>query len=211
MERLIQGTESQYKYDIPVAIDLKTEIIRKSLHLLIALVPTLASIDRIFTLIVLGLGTLTYVFAEKARREGYSIFFISDLTLIASRDRDKDRFVIGPVTLGLGAMLALFLYPREASTIAIYALAFGDSAASLIGKTFGKLSLPVIGDKTLTGSLACFAVVLFFTFQSTNSFEISFIIALGATVLEALPTKDLDNLIIPVGTGFIASLLIHFF
>ena len=57
---------------------------------------------------------------------------VSGLTVAAARPGDAG-FVLGPATLGLGAMLALLLYPLPASAIAIYALAFGDAAASVVG------------------------------------------------------------------------------
>jgi len=110
------------------------EIVRKALHLLIAFVPLLAGIDVRATMTLLAAGTLFYVFAERLRIEGQPVLLISDLTIIASRERDKGRFVLGPVTLGVGAMLSLLLYPSTAAAIAIYALAFGDGFASLAGK-----------------------------------------------------------------------------
>ncbi len=110
---------------------LQGEIVRKSLHLLIALVPFLASVSVPVTLSVLAAGTLFYTFAEASRRRGNPIFVVSDLTLIASREKDMGRFVLGPITLGLGAMLALILYPEPAASIAVFALAFGDGFAFL--------------------------------------------------------------------------------
>ena len=61
------------------------ELIRKALHLLIAFVPLLAAYDLRVTMMVLGGGTLFYIFAEKLRREGRTVFIVSDLTIIASR------------------------------------------------------------------------------------------------------------------------------
>ena len=88
------------------------ELVRKSLHLLVAIVPVLASVNLSATLTLLAMGTLFYAFAESSRRQGNPIFVVSDLTLIRARDRDKTGFVLGPVTLGLGAMVSLLLYPR---------------------------------------------------------------------------------------------------
>lgn len=197
-------------YSIFFSENLKKELVRKGLHILIAVVPFLASINLIFTVVFLGAGTLFYVFAEKARREGITIALISDLTLIASRDKDKNKFVLGPVTLGIGAMLALLFYPQEASAIAIYALAFGDSIASLAGKAFGNLKIPFCGKKTFVGTISCFIIVLFFTFFKTGNVSLSYLIALIAAVLEAFPTNDMDNIIMPLGTGLVASVFFNF-
>ena len=116
--------------------------------------------------------------------------------------------MLGPVTLGIGAMLALLLYPKTASTIAIFALAFGDSAAALIGKSVGGIRIPLTRGKTLAGSFACFAVVLAVTYRFTGNFSVSLVIALSASIFEALPATDMDNIILPVGTGFVASQLL---
>ncbi len=198
------------RYSIFFSEYFKKEIVRKALHLLIAVVPFLASINIIFTVVLLGSGTLLYVFAEKARMDGDSIAIISDLTLLASRARDTDRFVLGPVTLGIGAMLALLFYPLEISAIAIYALAFGDSIASLAGKAFGKLKIPFCGNKTFAGSISCFVVVLLFTYYRTGNVTLSYTIAIVATLLEVFPTKDMDNIIMPIGTGLAASFLLYY-
>lgn len=187
---------------------LRTEVIRKAIHLLVAVVPVVASFNHYLAVGLLGGGTLIYIFAEKARRSGYSVLLISDLTLIASRQHDRGRFVLGPVTLGIGAMLALLLYPKTASTIAIFALAFGDSAAALIGKSVGGIRIPLTRGKTLAGSFACFSVVLAVTYRFTGNFSVSLIIALSASIFEALPATDMDNIILPVGTGFVASQLL---
>jgi phytol kinase len=186
-------------------VELKGELVRKALHLLIALVPWLAAIDTKLTMVLLGAGTLFYVLAERLRLEGRPVFIVSDLTVIASRERDHGRFVLGPVTLGLGAMLCLLLYPSTAASIAIYALAFGDGFASLAGKTLRSPAIPFTRNKTLAGSLACFAVVLLSTWRLTTRLQDALIIATAATALELVPIRDFDNLILPVGTGFVAA------
>lgn len=192
---------------LPSAI--RHEILRKCIHLLIAFVPSLASLDMNLTMAVLAFGTLFYVFAEQARNRGVSIFLVSEVTVLASRDRDRGHFILSPVTLGVGAMLALMLYPLPASGAAIYALAFGDGLASLAGKLFGSIRIPLTGGKTLQGSLTCFVAVLIATLGVTRSLAFSAVIAGAATVLELLPTKDFDNIVLPVGTGLVAALLMR--
>ena len=188
--------------------EVKTEIFRKSIHILIAAVPFLASIHTPITLFLVAAGTLFYTVAEFMRTNGHTVFFVSKVTILASRDQDRGHFVLGPVTLGVGAMLALLLYPEPAATIAILALAFGDSISSLVGKMYGSIQIPFTGGKTFAGSFACLLVVSFVTYQITGNAGIAFMIGAIAAFLEALPTRDLDNIIMPVGTGFIASMLI---
>lgn len=181
------------------------EAVRKSLHLLVAFVPLLSSVDLSATVALLGVGTLFYSFAELSRRNGNAVLVVSDLTLIASRDRDRGHFVLGPVTLGLGAMLALLLYPEPAASIAIYALAFGDGVASLAGTLLRGPRIPLLKGKTLSGSGACFVVVFLTTYRITQRPWESLVVAASATILEAIPTGNFDNILVPVGVGLIAS------
>jgi dolichol kinase len=187
--------------------EIKTEIVRKSLHFLIALVPSLASINLSFTMIVLGFGTAFYAFAESMRMAGREIFLVSRITAVAARKRDKGRFVLGPVTLGLGALLALSFYPNPAAAVAIYALAFGDGFASLIGKLFGSIRIPFSGGKSVEGSLACFTAVFIASYLATGSVQGSFIIAGMTTMIELLPLRDFDNIAIPSMIGYLAVIL----
>jgi dolichol kinase len=186
--------------------DVKTELIRKSLHFLIALSPLMAALNRPATILILAAGTLSYAWMESLRLAGIQVPFVSSVTSMASRKRDKGRFVMGPVTLGLGALLALLLYPSPAASIAIYALAFGDGFASLVGKFFGRIRLPVLCGKSLEGSLACFIAVLVSAFRVSGNFRVALAAAFTATLVEALPLEDYDNLALPVTVGMAVSL-----
>ncbi|MFW6292019.1 MAG: diacylglycerol/polyprenol kinase family protein [Spirochaetota bacterium] len=186
---------------------LRSELVRKALHMLIALVPGIATFTGVEpTLAILGLGVLLYTGAEYRRINGHSVGFITELTVLASRPRDRGHFVAGPVTLGIGAMLALLLYPAPAAFLAIYALAFGDGIASLVGRAFGRIQLS--RGTTFEGSLACLLAVFASGVALTGNVAASLVIAVVATVLEGLPTDDMDNIILPVGVGLLTTLLL---
>lgn len=187
---------------------LRGELVRKSLHMLIAFVPSIAATAGVeIALVLLSLGTLVFTVSEYLRLNGHTVAIITPLTILASRGHDQDRFILGPVTLAVGAMLALLIYPATAAALAIYALAFGDGIASLFGRAFGQTK--IIAGKTLEGSLACFAAVWFITLLVTGRIEVALAIAAVATVLEALPIDDLDNAILPVGVGLVATVLLR--
>ncbi len=208
MEKILTATRYQIgRYGI-IGEELQKELFRKSIHVLIALVPLLASINIGVTLALLGSGTLVYTYTEMLRLSGRRVVLISRITMLAMRDRDQGHFVLGPVTLGIGAMIALLLYPEPAASIAIYSLAFGDSIASIVGKLLGRVRIPLAGGKTLAGSIACFFVVYFITNRITGNPIDSVLIALIATLLELFGSRDLDNIVLPMGTGFAASLLV---
>jgi len=181
--------------------ELRAEIVRKTIHFLIALTPTLASINKMATAALLIIGTLGYTLMEWLRLSGVKIPIISSIVSMASRQRDIGNFVMGPVTLGLGALAALLLYPSNAATIAIYALAFGDGIASLVGKFFGKWRPAFLSGKSVEGSMACFAAVLISAYAVCGNIHIACVAAFTATVVEALPMEDYDNIAIPVTVG----------
>lgn len=189
--------------------EFRIEILRKSIHLLIAFVPSLVRfIGIIPTLVVLGSGTLVYTVCEALRMSGIEVPLVSRVTSLAARRRDAGKYVMGPVTLGLGAMLALLLYPDPAASAAIYALAFGDGLSSLIGKLFGQIRLPLTHGKSLEGSLTCFAAVFVSAYGLSKKPLASLGLAAFATIVEAMPLKDLDNIVLPVLTGAAAYLLL---
>ena len=209
VEREISSFIEQRELNPEIAVDeLRTELFRKSIHILIAFVPLLASWDLGLTVMLLAGGITLYTGAEFLRLKGTNVVVISYVTSIAARKKDEGGFVLGPVTLGLGALLALMLYPAPAATLAIYALAFGDSVSSLAGKTFGRIRIPHTGGKTIVGSFACFVAIYAVGIKITGSVSHALLIAFAGTALEAFPTGDLDNILLPVGTGFIASRLL---
>jgi phytol kinase len=187
--------------------EIRIELLRKSIHLLIAFVPAIANLNLGFTVGLLAGGILFYAACENLRMRNFEVPIVSRVTALAARRRDGDRFVLGPVTLGLGALLSLLLYPNPAASIAIYALAFGDGFSSLVGKTFGSIRLPFTGGKSLEGSLTCLAAVFTASWALTGDAPRSFAVAAAAMFIEAAPTKDFDNIILPVAVGAVATLL----
>ena len=191
--------------------EIRSEIIRKAIHLLIALCPVMAVISKPFTVAFLLIGTLCYTLMEYLRLSGIKVPVVSSITGMVSRQRDIGHFVMGPVTLGFGALLALLLYPSIAAAIAIYALAFGDGIASLVGKLFGRLRPAFLFGKSIEGSIACFAVVLISAYAVSGNVHIALAAAFTAMVAEALPLNDYDNLAIPVTVGMAVQLTLTFF
>ena len=206
------GFTGNRKNNFPAALingqagELKSEIVRKAIHSLIALSPSLAAINKPFTVLLLMVGTLGYTFMEYLRLSGVKVPLISNLTSMASRPRDYNRFVMGPVTLGLGALLALLLYPSPAAAIGIYAIAFGDSLAGLVGKFLGRRHPAFLCGKSVEGCMACFAAVLVSSYAVSGSMHIAFAAALTAMSVEALPLEDYDNLVLPVTVGLAVQL-----
>lgn len=188
--------------------ELQTELVRKTIHMAVALVPLAAEIHFQLTVAALVGGVLFYTWAEAQRLSGRSVILISGITRRASRMRDAEGFVLGPVTLGLGALLALMLYPVPASTLAIYALAFGDGFSSLVGKVLDSAEIPHTGGKTYAGSFACLIVVTAVSSGILGILPLAILLGITATVIELFPLRDLDNIILPFGVGLLAHYLL---
>ena len=191
----------------PSVEELLVEVFRKTIHLSSAL--TVVFAERWYTPTVIGIIgiSILYCISEFLRMHGHELYLITNITRYASRKRDKGRFVLGPLTLAGGVLAALLLFPIHTAKIAIFALAFGDGLASLVGKRFGKIRLAFFKNKTVAGSLTCFAAVFLSTFAVSGNFWKSLILGLAGAGIEMLPLKDYDNLLIPVAIGFLASFL----
>ena len=185
---------------------MKSELVRKSIHILIALVPSLASISRSHTSLLLMCGVLFYACLETLRFTGFSPPFFSSIIKTGAREQEKGNFVLGPVTLGLGALLALILFPPQAAAVAVYAQAFGDSAATLTGKFLGRIRPRFMAGKSVEGSLACCAVTALLCFLVFGDWRIALATGLVSMLVEAFSSQDFDNLLLPLSAGFTASL-----
>ena len=184
------------------------ELFRKSIHICSSFVPLFLSFAYWPVIGFLVLALILYTISEILRARNINIPLISKVTEIAARKRDENRFVLGPVTLVCGILLAALMFPLEYARVGIFALAFGDGLASLFGKLFGKLPIPGAHGKTVAGSLTCFFAVFVSTFCCCGNCMISLIVATCAMFIEMLPLSDFDNLIIPPAIGWIYSALV---
>lgn len=184
------------------------ELFRKSIHICSSFVPLFLKLAYWPIIILLFLALILYSISEIFRLRGYSIPVISKITEIAARKRDENKFVLGPVTLVIGILLAALILPLDCAKIGIFALAFGDGLASLTGRMIGKITIPGTRGKTVAGSLACFFAVFIATFCSCGNCYVSLVIGVCAMVIEVLPLADLDNVLIPICIGFIFKAII---
>ena len=189
-------------------IALKKEFFRKSIHMCTAFVPLFYHFFSYKILILLALAGILYTVSEVFRLNGFEIPLISYITAAAARKRDENKFVLGPVTLVIGILVALILWNEKSACVGIFALAFGDGLASLVGKTFGKVSVPLTGGKTAAGSLVCFSAIFLVSWLVLHNTSISLAAALAGTIIEGAPLKDYDNFFIPVVLGGITSYLL---
>ena len=96
--------KTQYKNSI-----LK-EVFRKSIHLCSAFIPLFLTFAKYPVIILLLCALVLYTISEILRLNGISIPVISKVTEVAARKRDENKFVLGPVTLVVGIVIASLLF-----------------------------------------------------------------------------------------------------
>lgn len=188
--------------------EIKKELFRKSIHLCGAFIPFF--LEKFYWPIIylLIFVLVVYSFCELLRLKGKKVPIISKITDIASRKRDENTFVLGPVTLVLGIIFTALIFEPLPAKIGILALALGDGLASLCGKLFGHVCLPFTGGKTVAGSLACFLAIFLSSYFCWKMPLCSIILGSFGMFVEILPLKNFDNVILPILVAFVATILL---
>ena len=189
-------------------LDLKKEVFRKSIHMCTAFIPFLLSKYNYVIIWLLLFCMVLYCIFELLRLDGKRVPVVSEITAAAARKRDENKFVLGPVTLVLGIITTAIIWQQVPAAVGIYALGFGDGLASLVGKLVGKKRIPHTAGKTVAGSAACFLAVVVATYCVLHSLVFALIIGFCAMLIELLPLKDFDNLLIPIIIGGLTQLLL---
>ena len=182
------------------------EFRRKGVHFGAVLVPFFAGINFSITLNLLMTITALFMFSELLRLNGASFPVISFITRLCIRTREQRRFTIAPVTLSLGIIFSLLLFPKLIAGVVITIVAFSDSIATVIGRFYGRLKIPYNHGKSVEGSIA-FLVSAFICSIFYLPLGIALIVSLVSCIIESLPI-ELDNISIPLGTGLFLGLII---
>lgn len=111
--------------------------------------------------------------------------------------------------LGSWAVIVLYGDETKAVTAALLYLAFGDGAAALVGKSWGRHTFELARRrKSLEGSCACLLVCLLCGILAGLPCRALWAGALAATIVELLPLPFNDNLWLPLVSGLIVRLLL---
>jgi dolichol kinase len=99
--------------------------------------------------------------------------------------------ISGVIWTLLGALLAILIFPNKYMVCASFLyLSFGDAAAALMGRTFGKHK--TLAGKSLEGSLFCF-VACFISGLFLFNWRFAMVGAVIAMLVETVPWKLSDN------------------
>lgn len=199
---ILEGTQKRPRYFLS-----RSEAIRETIHagsLFVILATMYIGIYIVFFLLFLTI--LIYTASEFARIERKKIPLVSSITLNAATFSEHYEFATAPISLALGIILSLLLFPTPLNYALVAIVSLGDSAASIFGKLFGKTPISFNKGKNLEGSLAGLA----FAFFGAAFFLHPLYAFIGATIgifVESLPLPINDNLSTPLLTGVILTLL----
>ena len=178
------------------------EIRRKLLHILIASVPIFSNLVYHTTLTVLFALPIIYMISECLRINGYSFPMLGRITKSSIRRMEERGVAFGPVTLIFGTILSLLFFPPVIASTVILIVAFADAAATIVGQSMGNHRIFYNKKKSWEGTIAAW-IVAFLCGCIYLPISYALLVASFSSIIESLPLKSLDNLLIPISTGIL--------
>ena len=201
---------------LKISFDLPFELIRKMYHLVITL--------SIFPLVLFFSTWYTAVFAALLLAIIiYPLLILAENASFYKRiavEREGGEFKKSLIIVQLSMALMIFIFWgllgigwKYIAVVAVLAWGFGDAAAALVGKNFGRrqISHPRIeGKKTVEGTQAMFitsglAIFLSFLIYAGHPWHVSLAVALlvapVSAIVELFSNKGIDTLTVPISTG----------
>ena len=178
------------------------EIRRKLLHILTASVPVFSSLVYHATLTVLFSLSIVYMISECLRINGYSFPLLGRVTKSSIRRMEERGVAFGPVTLVLGVIISLLFFPAIIASTVILIVAFADAAATIVGRSIGNHRIFYNKKKSWEGTIAAWTVA-FLCGCIYLPISYALLAASFSSIIESLPLKSLDNLLVPISTGIL--------
>ncbi len=182
------------------------EIGRKAIHLVALAIPigyyfTAEPLGRLLIAILTAASFIIDVVRlnEPRIRTFFYIFF-------GRLIRDHERYnLLGATYLLLSSLICVHAFSKPVAVSALGFLIIGDTVAALVGRAIGRVR---IFNKTLEGSLACFAACIAIgAIVPGLGWTRTLVGATVATLIELTPVPLDDNLRIPIASGFAMTLL----
>ncbi|NPE31193.1 CTP--2,3-di-O-geranylgeranyl-sn-glycero-1-phosphate cytidyltransferase [Methanococcoides sp. SA1] len=123
------------------------------------------------------------------------------------RSKEKDK-LSGTSYFLIGSIIAISIFSKEVASAAILMTTFGDSAAALVGISYGKRWIKNLPDRAWEGVISEFFVNLLIGYFFLSNWIVALTMALVATIIETLIYKLDDNLIIPLFSGITGQLVL---
>lgn len=190
------------------------EFIRKSVHLvsiLIVLIYEFFGKEAVLWVLVSFLVTMLFLDYFRLEHNLKIPFFYT-----MYRESEANRFG-GHIFFSLGAITAIAFCSKEIAYTAVLMTTFGDMAATLVGKFYGKKRVfyrIFKNDKSIEGSASEFIIDFLIGMLILGNPLISLVMAYFATLTETAVSKIDDNLVVPILSGFFGQIaliiLAHF-
>lgn len=188
---------------------LHRELSRKAIHLLSAAAPLAyaGGLQRTTLTIGLGAAALIAIAVEVARRTSTAMQRRLDRAVGELFRAHEHASVTGATWLVLALLGATLLLPQPLAIATMWAVAVGDPAAALVGRTVGRTRFHQEG-KSLEGALACLAIT-FIGGVLVARLPVSWAAAAGlVAALAEWPLRPFDdNVRIAVAVGTTLTLL----
>ena len=192
---------------------LKTELCRKGIHVASGVVPlSYAFCDHkpVF-MVVLGAMLAGMLLVELLRRHPNPLGRLFEIWFgFMLRAKESER-LLGATHYCLASLMCVWLLPRPAAVLGLLFLAVGDSAASLVGITWGRIR---IGGKSLEGTVAFWIAASLVALAAHGGWPEHYplvpglIAAVVAALAELLLQRFDDNWTVPLaGGGVMAALM----
>jgi phytol kinase len=159
-------------------------------------------------------GAALVPFAITLKFAAIGLGWLSDPSAVKSMTRHNDprEILRGPLYYGVAFVLCTIVFWRNSPVgiLALMIMCGGDGLADIVGRRWGHQKLPFSADKSWVGSTAMlvgsfgFGCGYLALFNSLGYFQPALawgelglgvgVIAIAATLIEALPFKDIDNL-----------------
>jgi dolichol kinase len=191
------------------SLNLKKETIRKCIHLGCTLLPVLYYfyLSREQIILLSSIISIWFIISEFLRYRYQSIgnlFFRTFGPLL--REREKKQAITGASYLFITVTVTFILFEKNIAIPSILVLTVSDSFAAIVGKTTDS---PKFFSKSVAGSLTFFLVTLIILLAFYgDELVLTVTVAAFLTLIEALPLKINDNILIPLTTGITLYLFI---
>jgi phytol kinase len=178
------------------------EFLRKAVHMvsiLIVLIYEFFGKEAVLWVLVSFLVTMLFLDYFRLEHNIKIPFFYT-----MYRENEANRFG-GHIYFALGAISVIALCSKEIAYAAVLMTTFGDMAATLIGKFYGKRRVfyrIFKNDKSIEGSTSEFIIDFLIGMLILGNPLVSLVMAFFATLTETAVSKIDDNLVVPILSGF---------
>jgi phytol kinase len=211
---------------LKVYFNVPFEVMRKIYHLVITLsiIPLVSFFSTWYMAVLAAVmfGLITYPLLNLVENSS----FYKRIAVERQGGEFKRSLIIVQVSIALMIFVFWGLLGTEwkyVAVVAVMAWGFGDAAAALVGKNFGRRRIRhprIEGTKTMEGTQAMFVtagLAIFFTFliYANQPWQVSLAVALlvapVSAIVELFSNRGMDTLTVPISTGLAVLSLMSLF